>query len=230
MKRFALLSGIAYLMVFISGFFANFTVLETLVIWDDMAITTHNFIDFHSKFGMGLLGFLTMLLFDLVLVFSLFPLTLKFNKKLTYTASALRMVHTIGFAIGLFGLYNVYRITPNVSNHNLEGLEQMVYQALHNFDTIWTIALVVFGLHLFFLGYLSIRFKAFPKAVGFLLVLAAMGYVVDGAAKLFFPAYDEYKIFFESFVVLTGILGEFTFTIWLLIKGFVGFKEKANAK
>jgi hypothetical protein len=224
MKRYALISGIAYLLIFATGFYANFTVLESLVDWNNMANTTQNFVQFHSNLGLGLLAFLAMLFFDVVLVFTLFPLTQRAQKSLTYAASSLRMLHAIGFAIGLFGLFKIYRTTTNVKNQGVEGLEWTIQQALHHFDTVWTIALVLFGIHLFLLGYLSIRYSAFPKLIGLLLVVAASGYVVDSCAKLLLPTYSDFKHIFESIVIFTGILGEFTLTIWLLVKGLMAYK------
>ncbi len=224
MKRYALISGIAYLLIFATGFYANFTVIESLVDWNNMAITTQNFVQFHSNLRMGLLAFLAMLFFDVVLVFTLFPLTQRAQKSLTYAASTLRMLHAIGFAIGLFGLFKIYRTTTNVKSQGVEGLEWTIQQALHHFDTVWTIALVLFGIHLFLLGYLSIRYSAFPKLIGLFLVVAASGYVVDSCAKLLLPTYIDFKHIFESIVIFTGILGEFTLTIWLLVKGLMAYK------
>lgn len=228
MKRYALISGVAYLLIFVTGFYANFTVLESLVDWDNMTITTHNFVQFHSKMGWGLLAFLAMLFLDVVLVFTLFPLTEMAHKKLTYAASALRLLHAIGFAIGFLGLYKAYRLTTNVTSLDIEGLEWTIQKALHHFDTVWTIALVVFGLHLFVLGMLSINYKPFPRLIGYFLILAAIAYVIDGSAKLLLSNYDAYKHIFESIVIFTGILGEFTFTIWLLFTGLIGFKMKTQ--
>jgi hypothetical protein len=226
MKRYALISGVAYFLIFATGFYANFIVLESLVDWDNMANTTQNFVQFHSNLGLGLLVFLAMLFFDVVLVFTLFPLTQSAHRKLTYVASSLRMLHAIGFAIGLFGLYKIYRTTTNVKYQGIEGLEWTIQQALHHFDTVWTIALVLFGIHLFLLGYLSIRYSAFPKLIGLFLVVAASGYVVESGAKLFLPSYFDYRHLFEYIVIFTGVLGEFTLTFWLLVKGFLGFKRK----
>lgn len=227
MKQYALICGVAYLLIFIAGFYANFTILESLVEWDNMAITTQNFIHFHPELKRGLLSFCTMLLLDVVLVFTLIPLTHRAHKGWTYAASTLRMLHAMGFAIGLYGLFEVYGLTSRPSDR-MENLYPMVQQALHHFNTSWTLALLVFGLHLFGLGYLSIRFGAFPKFIGFFLVLAASGYVVDGTAKFLLPSYFDYRDLFESIVVLTGIVGEFTLTLWLLTKGFVGFTTNAE--
>ena len=63
MKQLAKISGIAYLMIFLAGFYANFAVLESLIDSSNPSITTTNFINNHSQFGNGLLGFLSNVVF-----------------------------------------------------------------------------------------------------------------------------------------------------------------------
>jgi hypothetical protein len=65
MKPLAKISAIAYLMIFLTGFFANFAVLESLIDPSNPSITTVNFINNHSQFGNGLIAFVVMLFFNL---------------------------------------------------------------------------------------------------------------------------------------------------------------------
>jgi 7-keto-8-aminopelargonate synthetase-like enzyme len=61
MKQIAKISGAAYIMIFLAGFYANFAVLENLMDSDDLLITTVNFNNNHLQLGYGLLGFVVML-------------------------------------------------------------------------------------------------------------------------------------------------------------------------
>ena len=217
MKRLAKISGIAYLMIFISGFYANFSILESLVDLNDPAITVTNLINGHSQFGYGLLGFLVMLLFDIVLVWSLFYLTKSVNKNLSYVASLFRLLHAVFFGVALSKLWKAYQITYNAEN--AMDMEQQIIQLLSGFDFKWTIGLLIFGLHLIVLGFLGLKSVVIPKIIGLLLIVAGAGYLIDCIAKLTFENYDQYQNFFEMAVVLTGVIGELSFTIWLLVKG-----------
>lgn len=87
MKQIAKISGIAYLMIFLSGFYANFSVLESLVDIHSPTVTLTNFVSGHSQFGYGLLGFVVMLFFDVLLVWSLFYLTQSVSRNLSFVAS-----------------------------------------------------------------------------------------------------------------------------------------------
>lgn len=218
MKQIAKISGISYLMIFIAGFYANFAVLESLIDSNNPLITTTNFIANHSQFGNGLLGFAIMLIFDVLLVWSLFNLTKSTSKNLSYIASFFRLLHALFFGVAFFKLLQIYQLT-NIADSSIE-LQHQVTKLLSGFDILWTIGLLFFGIHLIVLGYLIIKSIYIPKALGVLLLLGAFGYIVDGIAKLSMSNYDDYKNIFEVIVIIPTVIGELSFTIWLLIKGF----------
>lgn len=217
MKQSGKISGIAYVMIFLAGFYANFAILESLIDSNPL-ITTANFINNHSQFGNGLIGFLIMLFFDLVLVWSLFGMTKSISKNTSYIASFFRLLHALLFGFALFKLWEIYKLTFKASNST--NLQNSVSELLFDFDTLWTVGLLFFGVHLILLGYLAIKSTYIPKALGLLLLLAALGYIVDGMAKLFMSNYSDYKDVFEVIVIMPSVIGEFSFTVWLLIKGF----------
>jgi hypothetical protein len=218
MKQLGKISGIAYVMIFLAGFYANFAVLESLIDSSNPSITTSNFINNHSQFGNGLIGFLVMLFFDLVLVWSLFGITKSISKNASYIASFFRLLHALLFGFALFKLWEIYHLTFNTSNTT--NLQITVSELLFDFDTLWTVGLLFFGVHLILLGYLAIKSTYIPKTIGLLLILAAIGYIIDGMAKLFMSNYSDYKDIFEVIVIMPSVIGEFSFTVWLLIKGF----------
>ncbi|GGK34416.1 DUF4386 domain-containing protein [Yeosuana aromativorans] len=228
MKQLGKISGIAYVMIFLAGFYANFVVLESLIDSSNPSITTANFINNHSLFGNGLLGFLVMLVFDLVLVWSLFGLTKSINITTSYIASFFRLLHALLFGFALFKLSEIYQITFKTSNST--NLQNSVSELLIDFDTLWTVGLIFFGIHLIVLGYLAIRSTYIPKVLGLLLILAAIGYIVDGMAKLFMSNYSDYKDVFEVIVIMPSVIGEFSFSVWLLIKGFKKQRSLAISK
>ncbi len=214
-----LVSGIGYLLIFISGFYANFAILETMVVPSNAEMTVANFLKDRSELGWGILGFLTMLFFDIILVFSLFFVTKKVSQKLSFVASGFRLLHAICFGIALMCLVEVYRITGYSVGLNMQSLQNLVMSLLQRFDEIWNMGLLFFGVHLAFLGYLSIKSDLIPKGLGYMLLLAAIGYLMSCSAKLVMPNYNDYEQGLELLVVLFGITGELSFTVWLLMKG-----------
>nr|WP_297784929.1 DUF4386 domain-containing protein [uncultured Allomuricauda sp.] len=213
-------SGFAYLLIFITGFYANFSVLETMVVASDPSATVINFMQYHTQVGQGILAFVAMLTFDVILVFTLFNVTKKVSRKISAIASGFRLLHAIGFGMALMCLIEIYQITDHSSGVDTSILENSVIFFLQRFDEIWTIGLLFFGVHLAFLGYLSFKSDLVPKSMGYLLFLAAMGYLVSCTAQLLISNYAEYEQGFELMVMVFGVVGELAFTIWLLVKGF----------
>jgi len=221
MKQTAKISGIAYLMIFISGFYANFYAVEGLIDLNSTNTTIENLVNNTSQLGYGLLGFIVMLIFDLLLVWSLHMLLKKVNRNISLTASALRFINVLFFCVALLNLFEVYQIMSS-QNLNIQAIEtqQSIMSLLKNFNQIWIIGLMIFGLHLVFLGYLIFKSNYIPNSLGLLLIIASLGYLIDGFANLFMYNYTDYKDIFAIIVIMPAVIGEFSFTVWLLIKGF----------
>ncbi|TXE13850.1 DUF4386 domain-containing protein [Seonamhaeicola algicola] len=230
MKIVAKISGIAYVLIFITGFYANFSILSSFIEIDRPTKTLLNISKDLNLFENGLLSFLLMLVFDIVLIITLFKITSIFSRTWSYVASGFRMLHALFFGIALIKLYEVLNIVDD--DHIFKEMSYVVMDLLSNFDELWTIGLLFFGVHLLVLGYLAIKSNHIPKLIGVLLIMAFFGYFVDSLAKLSYTGYDNYKEYFDSVVIITGIIGELSFTIWLLIAGFSKHKlsliNKAN--
>lgn len=218
MKALAKASGIAYLLIFISGFYANFAILESLVDLNNSEQTTLNIINNSIQFRQGLIGFLIMLIPDVFLIWSLYKITEPIHKTLSYMASLFRGLHASFFLIAFVQLIMVSYSTAHEVN-SVE-LQTSVIDLLKKFDGLWTIGLLFFGVHLLILGCLTLKSENISRIIGFLLILAAFGYFIDGFSNLFLANYNEYQSYFETIVVITGVIGELSFTIWLLVKGF----------
>lgn len=228
MKKTAKISGLAYLMIFLAGFYANFAVMESLVDINNPLTTTNNIFNNHSQYGYGILGFLIMLFFDGLLIWSLFHLTKSVSRKGSLIASFFRFLHAIFFSYALLKLWNVYQLTLNFKNS--PDLQKTIMKLILDFDMTWTLGLLFFGIHLAVLGYLAIKSMYIPSALGLLLILAAIGYIIDGLAKLFISNYSDYKDIFEVIVIMPSVIGEFSFTVWLLTKGFKKQALQQHAK
>lgn len=96
------------------------------------------------------------------------------------------------------------------------------------FNNTWLVGLIFFAIHLFLLGYLIIKSGYIPKFIGFLLIAASAGYLSDSFANFLLRDYDAYKNIFMLIVVIPGVAGELSLTMWLLLTGvFKGRQKKA---
>jgi hypothetical protein len=214
MKMLARFTGLGYLIIFITGFYGNFYVLEGLIVNGDEQATFSNIVDNPVSFNKGVLAFLLMALVDLILAWPLYVLLRETNKKLAVVSSLLRVINAGFFFAALAGLL-VICVKLHQGNLDL----QQTTSLLAHFNFVWTIGLLIFGIHLLFLGKLILDSKSFPKPLGFLMMLAGMGYLLDCTAQLTLSSYNNHKEIFEAIVVVCGVIGEFSFTIWLLVKG-----------
>jgi hypothetical protein len=83
-------------------------------------------------------------------------------------------------------------------------------------STGYLVAGVFFGVHLLILGYLVIKSELFPKVLGWLLGIAALGYLIESFGSFLIPAHAD---IYTMIVTVTAVVGEISFTFWLLIKG-----------
>jgi hypothetical protein len=80
------------------------------------------------------------------------------------------------------------------------------------FTDIYMAALILFGVHLFLLGYLAYRSGYVPKTIGVLLAIAGVGYAFDSFLTVFAAG--------SSFAISTvTFIGEFLLALWLVIRG-----------
>ncbi len=84
--------------------------------------------------------------------------------------------------------------------------------AVDSYNTIWQFSLIFFAVHLVLLGYLGWRSGFMHKVFAILLLLAGLGYLVDGFGQLLSA---DYTI---SVAVFTFV-GEVVLIFWLFIRG-----------
>ena len=218
----ARIAGIGYLTIFVTGIFANFFVLESIVVPNDAQVTYNNILENTSRFRIGFLSFVIMVVFDVVLTWALYVLFEPVNRNLSLFGAWFRLVNTALFGVALFALFNVLHLTSGEEYLNAfepAQLQAKVMLAIESFNNIWLIGLLFFGIHLAALGYLIIQSKFITNFIGILLIIASLGYVIDSAAHFMMPNYNDYKNIFSMIVVIPGVVGEFSLTLWLLIRG-----------
>ena len=222
LKRISTFAGVGYLIIFITGFFSNFFVLEKLVTPADAAITASNILSNDLLFRLGILGFIIMVIFDVMLAWALYLILKPVNKDLSLLSGWLRLVNSTIFGIALYNLFSILEILSGAEYLKAFVEEQLYAQIMlliHTFNHTWLIGLIFFGLHLFLLGYLIIKSHYIPRVIGILLIIASFGYLIDSFANFLMPNYSEFKDIFLIIVVVPGVIGELSLTFWLLIKG-----------
>jgi hypothetical protein len=80
----------------------------------------------------------------------------------------------------------------------------------------FAISMVFFGAQILTIGYLITRSTLIPRALGVLLVLGGLSYLIFSFTSFLSPAVGTRIM---PFIIPIAILGEGSLTVWLLIKG-----------
>ena len=214
LRNISLLSGIAYLLIFITGIYANFAVLEPMISWQDAERTYQVLSENQNTFQVAVWAFALMLAFDYFLVWGLYRLFVHAETKGALLASALRLINVIFFVIAWFNLVRVKDLLGVPLGSDAPNLAVM--DLLNRFDAIWLAGLVFFGLHLLVLSRLVLKSPIVLRFIGVLLAIAGIGYVVDSCAQWWVPNYEDFEAVFSLVVIIPGVVGELSLTLFLL--------------
>lgn len=221
-RRASLVAGIGYLIIFLAAIFANFIVVEGMVVDGDAATTVSNISDNPGMFRLGLVAFLVVFIADVVVAWALWILFRGVNRELSRLAAWMRVVYTVFLGFGLIFFYAVLQLLSGASwlgAFDQGQIDGQVMLALQAFDAAWLIGLAAFGVHLILLGTLIVRSRVAPRVLGVLLGVAGAAYIIDTVAHGVIASYDDYANLFLAMVAIPSVVGELWFTVWLLVRG-----------
>ena len=132
-------------------------------------------------------GIAIIIVLDVIVAISIYTFLKPANQNLSLSVAIFRMVYAVIFIIALVKM-------PD----------------LDLFNHVWERGLLVFGLHLLLLGLLTIQAKYVPKWIGYLILIASAGYIIDSLG-----AFWGYSIQIGMFT----FIGELIFMFWLIFRG-----------
>lgn len=213
----AIIAGIALLIMTLVTPFAEIYAFPKLFKSGDALETTKNIISKMWLFRLGIFCYLINFICDLILSWSLYLLLKPANNSLSLLAASFRFFYTlIGFA-SLLNLVTLLRLLNTTSYLALLSPNQLhteVMFCINAFRSGWSFSLIVFGIYLLLLGYLVIKSTYIPTILGFLLIVAGLGWLVDELQPLLYPQF----VINSTIINITGIF-ELIFMLWLLIRG-----------
>jgi len=191
-RTLSIIAGRSYLLIFFAAIFANFFVLETILVSPLETIQQNS-----MMVRFGIFAFLITVVFDVVVAWALYELYK--NHPLSGLSTYFRMMHAAIMGVAVFALPMILNL-----NNGDEILEQ-----LDLFNTIWPIGLFFFGIHLVLLG----KIMGNPKFIKIFLFIAGIMYTVDTLAHFMSPNYKAFSSFFLILVAVPSIIGEMSLAI-----------------
>jgi Domain of unknown function (DUF4386) len=214
----ARVAGVLYLVVFVCGIFSEVVVRSSLIESDDAAATAENILGSEWLFRIGFVSDLVVFLADAALAVLFYVLLRPVNRTLALTAAAFRLAQTAILGLNLLNHYMALQVLRADAYAGLSGSERdaLAYSYLDAHSYGYLIGLAFFGVNLAILGYLVYRAPYFPRFLGVLLGLAAIGYLVD---TLMFVLVPDYGGALSPVVLAPAVIAELAMIVWLLVKG-----------
>jgi hypothetical protein len=221
-KNTARIAGVLYLIIIVSGIFAEFVVRQSLVVPGDAIATAANIVASEGLFRLGIAGDLIMIMSDIALALVFYVLLKPVSHALSLLAAFFRLVQATILGINLLNLFFVLQLLSGAemfATFSADQLASLASMFLAGHGIGYSIGLIFFGLSLFVLGFLVVKSGYLPKILGALLIVAGVGYLIDSFASLLLPNYGDFETIFAVVVFLPAFIGELSMALWLLFKG-----------
>ena len=215
LRTAAIVAGVGLLLMAILAPIAYLNTFQSLVKFDDAALTAQNISNSMGAFRLCILLLFIVAVLDVVVAWALYIVLVPVNKNLSALAAWLRVIYA-----GIF-MFAISRLSLALQVLTADGAQAMSF--LKAFQSIWDMAHILFGFHLVMLGYLTFISGYVPKWLGVFLLLAAVGYIVDGLGNTLSPAYN---LTISQFT----FVGEVLLLFWLLWRGVKGFDQALVAR
>ena len=217
-KKQARVAGLLYLLASIIGFFCLAYVPAKLIVSGDATATANRIRASETLLRLGIASELIAFTIFIFVVLALYRLFKAVSEK---HAVAMATLLLISIPISLLNLLNEIAAlvlgsgASFLSAFEKGQLDALAYMFLRLHGQGFIVAQVFWGLWLFPFGILVIRSGFIPRFLGYLLFIAASGYLASSFTSLLLPSYrhlvDQFAMVLEA--------GELPIIFWLLIWG-----------
>ena len=221
----ALISGIAIVTMTVAAVMATEVTIGRLVVENDATVTLKNILTYKTTFNVGVLSWLIILISDVFAAWGLYIFLKPVSQNLSLLLAWFRLVYVAMLAVSIFNLVYVHLLIhqPGITSVSSTGPQsEKVMFYLNAFETMFSISLIVFSIHILLLGYLSLKSAYIPKIFGIVLFLAFAGYSITNISKLVFPGLNDIIQIIE-WIFFIPMLSEVALGIWLMI---IGLRKK----
>jgi len=157
-----------------------------------------------------LIGIVIIIILDILVSWTIYQFFKIYNNSIAIISFILRILYTVAFSVGTYFLFK--NIVQGVKN-------ELLNSNFNSFETIWTIGLIVFGLHLIGVGILMKVQSNIPKILWMVTLIAGISYFVVHLLKSTLPELSDFTETLNNVLALPMVLGEIGLAIWLIAKG-----------
>ena len=221
-RRLARMAGALYLINIVGGAFAIGFVPALVVVSGDAAATAHNIQAHELLYRSGLAAHVVVTLTNIPLAVIFYELFKLVNRRLALLDAFFILVAT---AIEAAGLVNQFASLVLLgSSHYTSALpaaqlQALAYLPLDLASLDYSVHTVFFGFDILCMAYLVYRSTFLPTAIGALLAIDGLAYLVYSFADFLVPGFAAQLV---PWIQVPALLGEGSLCLWLLVFGVNG--------
>lgn len=223
------IGGLLYLVIIVIGIYVQTVVRGSVVVAGDPLATAANLRASEGVWRAGIALDLFSCACTAVLAWILYGLLRVVDRHLATLmlllegiAIATQVVFDLNMLVALFPLGRA----SYLSAFSAEQLATMAHLSARAQETGFGITLLFFGLLFPVRGYLIARSGFMPSAIGVLVAVAGIGYVVNGFTMILAPGLARGLFLLVAPLIL---IGEGALGLWLLVKGVSAEKWRVSA-
>lgn len=230
-QLYARVGGLLYLTIIVAGITGELFVRGPLVVSGDAAATAGKIMASLPLWRAAVAGDLVMHLCDVGLMLVFYVLLRPVNRNLALLAvlfnvvqSAVLVANKLNLMLPVFLLGDAAYLKA----FDPEQLQALAYVAVRTHSYGFGFGLVFFGVTCVIVGHLIFRSGYLPRALGVLMQVAGVCYLVNSFALILAPALAS--ALFPA-IMLPPFVAELSLALWLLVKGVdeAGWRARAGA-
>ncbi len=224
-KKKGRLAGLFFLILAITGIFAEFFVRQKFYIPNDPAATTQNIVENEWLFRLGFVSDLVMSTMFFFYAYILYLLFKPVSKHISLFLLLCVIISVAMFCQNALNQFSALELMVNNSYSSAFAPEQlevlsMFFQNIHTKG--YFINQIFYGLYLFPLGYMIIKSGLAPKIIGVFLILGCIGDLIDFVVFFLYP--NTQSVLLEN-ITIPADIGEISLCLWFLIMGARNLKS-----
>ena len=215
----ARIGGLLYLIIIVGGIFGEAFIRNRVIVSGDATATAANIRSLESLWRFGIASEIFMLTCTVALALIFYVLLRPVNRDLALLAvffnlvsATLEAANELRLLQALFPLGNAEYLKA----FEPEQLYTMVSLSLRSYAFGFNVSLIFFGCECLVLGYLIFGSGYLPRAIGVLMFIAGLSYLINSYALILAPNFTRWVGYSLMAPVLVG---EASLCLWLLIKG-----------
>jgi Domain of unknown function (DUF4386) len=229
-RTLARIAGTLYLINIVGGAFA-IGVVPAILFTADPATTVHNIQTHELLYRSGLVAHVVVTLTNVPLAVIFYDLFKVVNRRLALLDAFFILVATAIEATSLINQFTPLILLgdgPYANALSAAQLQALAYLPGDLSGIDYSIHTIFFGFDILIMGYLVFSSTFIPRAIGVLLAIDALAYLVYGFANLLVPGFATHLV---PWIQLPALVGEGTFCVWLLVMGVrvERWNERASA-